>query len=90
MNEDLRKRAAAWLEAGNRVAVATIVRIRGSSSQPLGARMIMTTGNRFLGAVSGDAARSPGGERRPRPGHVLRPEPAAQPRTGSRRSHAIR
>ncbi len=53
MNEDLRKRAAAWLEAGDRVAVATIVRIRGSSSQPLGARMIMTTGNRFLGAVSG-------------------------------------
>ncbi len=43
----------AWLDAGLPVAMATIVRIHGSSSQPLGARMLMTTGNRFMGAVSG-------------------------------------
>ncbi len=47
------KQAAEWLDSGLPVAVATIVRIRGSSSQPLGARMVMTHGNRFEGAVSG-------------------------------------
>lgn len=47
------KQAAEWLEAGLPVAVATIVRIRGSSSQPLGARMVITHDNRFEGAVSG-------------------------------------
>ncbi len=46
-------RADKWLSAGEPVAVATIVRIRGSSSQPLGARMVMTRDNRFEGAVSG-------------------------------------
>lgn len=53
MNEDIFKQAAAWLDAGEPVVMATIVRIRGSSSQPLGARMIMTSDNRFVGAVSG-------------------------------------
>ena len=53
MSTDLFAQAAAWLDAGLPVAMATIVRIVGSSSQPLGARMIMTTENRFVGAVSG-------------------------------------
>ncbi len=53
MNEDILKQAAAWLDAGDPVIMATIVRIRGSSSQPLGARMVMTGDNRFAGAVSG-------------------------------------
>ncbi|NLX11861.1 MAG: XdhC family protein [Chloroflexi bacterium] len=53
MIEDLLAQAAAWLDEGQPVAMATVGRIFGSSSQPLGARMIMTTGNRFVGAVSG-------------------------------------
>lgn len=53
MNNDLIHQAAAWLDAGEAVTLATIVRIRGSSAQPLGARMVMTSDNRFVGAVSG-------------------------------------
>ncbi|MCD4686617.1 MAG: XdhC family protein, partial [Anaerolineae bacterium] len=53
MHDDFFQHAAAWLDAGDPVAVATIMRIRGSSSQPLGARMLITTDNRFRGAVSG-------------------------------------
>ncbi len=53
MSEKIFEQAAAWLDAGEPVALATVVRIFGSSSQPLGARMAMTTGNRFVGAVSG-------------------------------------
>jgi xanthine dehydrogenase accessory factor len=53
MNDDVKKQAAAWLGTGETVIMATIVRIRGSSSQPLGARMVMTGDNRFVGAVSG-------------------------------------
>jgi xanthine dehydrogenase accessory factor len=52
-NQELFKQAAAWLDQDQPVAMATIVRITGSSSQPLGARMIMTGDNRFVGAVSG-------------------------------------
>jgi xanthine dehydrogenase accessory factor len=53
MNEDILKQAADWLDAGDPVIMATIVRIRGSSSQPLSARMVMTDDSRFAGAVSG-------------------------------------
>lgn len=53
MNDAIRQQAAAWLDAGEPVVLATIIRIRGSSSQPLGARMVITTGHRFAGAVSG-------------------------------------
>jgi len=53
MNEAIFEQAARWLDAGEPVALATVVRIRGSSSQPLGARMALTRDNRFVGAVSG-------------------------------------
>ncbi len=53
MKTDILAQAAEWLDAGEPVAVATIVRIFGSSSQPLGARMAITRDNRFAGAVSG-------------------------------------
>lgn len=53
MQDDIFRQAAAWLEAGEPVVMATIVRIVGSSTQPLGSRMVMTRGNRFVGAVSG-------------------------------------
>ncbi len=53
MTEELNQQAATWLAAGEKVAMATIVRIRGSSSQPLGSRMFITSANRFVGMVSG-------------------------------------
>lgn len=53
MNEQVLFQAAAWLDQGLPVALATIVRIKGSSSQPLGSRMAITHDNRFEGAVSG-------------------------------------
>ena len=53
IGDAIRDRVAEWLAAGDPVAVATIVRIRGSSSQPLASRMVMTSDNRFEGAVSG-------------------------------------
>lgn len=52
-NDDILQQAGQWLDAGELVALATIVRIRGSSSQPLATRMVMTSANRFVGAVSG-------------------------------------
>ena len=53
MQEPILEQAAAWLAAGEPVALATIVHIRGASSQPLGARMAITRGDRFVGVVSG-------------------------------------
>jgi len=42
-----------WHSEGRPVALATIMRIRGSSNQPLGARMAITTDDEFIGSVSG-------------------------------------
>ena len=53
MTQDIMTQAKTWMNEGSPVVVATIVHISGSSSQPLGTRMVMTTGNRFAGAVSG-------------------------------------
>lgn len=53
MDHEVLTQASAWLAQGEPVATATIIRIAGSSTQPLGARMVMTTGHRFVGAVSG-------------------------------------
>ncbi len=52
MQEQILEQAAAWLAAGEPIVLATIVHIRGTSSQPLGARMAITRGDRFVGAVS--------------------------------------
>lgn len=43
---------ASWLEAGERVAVATVVGIRGSAPRPLGATLIATVDGRIAGSVS--------------------------------------
>ncbi|MBN1678838.1 MAG: XdhC family protein [Anaerolineae bacterium] len=53
MNKDILDQAAAWIQGGQPVALATIVHVVGKSSQPLGARMAITSENRFVGAVSG-------------------------------------
>jgi xanthine dehydrogenase accessory factor len=42
-----------WLEQGRAIVIATICRIRGSSSRPLGSRMVITSDGEFVGSVSG-------------------------------------
>ena len=43
---------ASWLAAGERVAIATVVGIRGSAPRPLGATLIATEAGRIAGSVS--------------------------------------
>lgn len=41
-----------WIAAGERVAIATVVAVRGSAPRPLGATLIATAGGRIAGSVS--------------------------------------
>ena len=42
-----------WLAAGEQVAVATVIRVVGTAPRPVGARMIVSSGGRMAGSVSG-------------------------------------
>jgi xanthine dehydrogenase accessory factor len=42
-----------WQTAGEQVAVATVTRVIGSAPRPVGARMIVSSGGRMAGSVSG-------------------------------------
>lgn len=55
---DLSTTAHEWLTAGRAVALATIVYITGSSSRPLGSRMICAADGGWAGAVSGGCVES--------------------------------
>jgi xanthine/CO dehydrogenase XdhC/CoxF family maturation factor len=46
-------RAAAWADAGEEVAIATVVQTWGSSPRPAGSRLILTRSGRMAGSVSG-------------------------------------
>jgi xanthine/CO dehydrogenase XdhC/CoxF family maturation factor len=43
----------AWRHAGNRVAVATVVKVEGSAPRPVGATMAVSSGGDLAGSVSG-------------------------------------
>ncbi len=45
--------AKQWLDAGEAVALATVVRTWGSSPRPAGSQMAVTPGGRMAGSVSG-------------------------------------
>jgi xanthine/CO dehydrogenase XdhC/CoxF family maturation factor len=51
--EDVLGLAAAWREAGERVAVATVVETWGSSPRPAGSQMAVSERGRIAGSVSG-------------------------------------
>jgi xanthine dehydrogenase accessory factor len=53
MNEDILSTAAAWAEAGESVAIATVVETWGSSPRPAGSMLVVTASGRMEGSVSG-------------------------------------
>jgi len=53
MNEDMLETAAAWAEAGEDVAIATVVETWGSSPRPAGSMLVVTASGRMAGSVSG-------------------------------------
>lgn len=53
MKEDILSTAAAWAEAGESVAIATVVETWGSSPRPAGSMLVVTASGRMAGSVSG-------------------------------------
>ncbi len=52
-DEDVLEKALAWHDAGQRVAVATVVETWGSSPRPRGSQLVVRDDGLFLGSVSG-------------------------------------
>jgi xanthine dehydrogenase accessory factor len=50
---DLLPEIQEWFDAGEEVAAATVIRVIGSAPRPVGARMIVSSGGRMAGSVSG-------------------------------------
>src|SRR6185295_17075141 len=51
--QDVLEQAAAWRDAGRRVALATVVRTWGSSPRPAGSHLAAAENGEFFGSVSG-------------------------------------
>lgn len=51
--EDVLGTAGAWLSAGRKVALATVVETWGSSPRPVGSQLAVDQENRMVGSVSG-------------------------------------
>jgi xanthine/CO dehydrogenase XdhC/CoxF family maturation factor len=51
--EEILQQAASWKDAGKGVALATVVTTWGSSPRPVGAKLAVEEGGKFVGSVSG-------------------------------------
>jgi xanthine/CO dehydrogenase XdhC/CoxF family maturation factor len=51
--KDLLPEIEAWHHAGNKVAVATVVKVEGSAPRPVGAAMAVSSAGDLTGSVSG-------------------------------------
>lgn len=51
--EDILRQAATWKDQGKGVALATVVTTWGSSPRPVGAKLAVEDGGKFVGSVSG-------------------------------------
>jgi xanthine/CO dehydrogenase XdhC/CoxF family maturation factor len=47
------EQAAAWLEEGRTIAIATVVETWGSAPQPVGSQLVIDANGNFIGSVSG-------------------------------------
>jgi xanthine/CO dehydrogenase XdhC/CoxF family maturation factor len=56
--EDILSEVQGWRQAGERVALATVVATWGSSPRPLGSQMAVTASGRITGSVSGGCVES--------------------------------
>lgn len=50
---DLLPQIKEWFDAGQEIAVATVIRVAGSAPRPVGARMIVSSEGQMAGSVSG-------------------------------------
>jgi xanthine/CO dehydrogenase XdhC/CoxF family maturation factor len=51
--KDLLPEIEAWRQSGDRVAIATVVKVEGSAPRPIGATMAVSSGGELAGSVSG-------------------------------------
>lgn len=52
-DDEILREAQAWAEAGQMVALATVIETWGSAPRPAGSQLIIDRDGRFLGSVSG-------------------------------------
>jgi xanthine/CO dehydrogenase XdhC/CoxF family maturation factor len=52
-DETVLDQAAAWLSAGRKVALATVIETWGSAPQPVGSQLAIDAEGNFIGSVSG-------------------------------------
>jgi xanthine dehydrogenase accessory factor len=58
MSDDILASARQWLEAGHRVAIATVVKTWGSAPRPAGSQLAVRDDGAFVGSVSGGCVES--------------------------------